>query len=77
MSRLTDAINQAKAQGRVAMIPYLPAGFPSADGFFKALDELDAVGADIIERGQSKFVDRGRYLALADAVATADFRIIC
>lgn len=48
---LTDKINQALVQGRKAVMPYLPAGYPSKDAFWKHIQDLDASGADIIEIG--------------------------
>lgn len=51
MSRLTKRIEQATAEGRKALIPYLPAGYPEAGAFWKAMAELDAGGADVIEIG--------------------------
>ncbi|MGE4299152.1 MAG: tryptophan synthase subunit alpha [Desulfovibrionaceae bacterium] len=50
-SRLTQKIEAATAAGRKALIPYLPAGYPTKDRFWKELAELDAGGADIIEIG--------------------------
>ncbi|PTN37717.1 MULTISPECIES: tryptophan synthase subunit alpha [Desulfonatronum] len=50
-SHLTDKINQAMAQGRKAVMPYLPAGYPTKDAFWKHIEDLDAAGADIIEVG--------------------------
>ena len=50
-SYLTDKINQALAQGRKAVMPYLPAGYPTKDAFWKHIQDLDAAGADIIEIG--------------------------
>jgi tryptophan synthase alpha chain len=49
--RLTLRINEAERQGRPALIPFLTAGFPDLDGFWKSMDELDADGADVIEVG--------------------------
>ena len=51
MSRLQTKIEQAEQAGRLALIPFLTAGYPSLDGFWKALRELDESGADIIEIG--------------------------
>ena len=51
MSILTDRIRQANAQGRKAVIPYVPAGFPTKERFWKEIAALDAGGADIIEIG--------------------------
>ena len=51
MSKLEQAIRAANAQGRKALIPYLPAGFPDRDRFWDELKALDEGGADIIEIG--------------------------
>lgn len=51
MSALTTAIRKANDEGRKALIPYLPAGFPDLDAFWEALVELDGAGADVIEIG--------------------------
>ena len=48
---LTDKIHQALAQGRKAVMPYLPAGYPTKDAFWRHIQDLDAAGADIIEIG--------------------------
>lgn len=50
-SKLTTAIRAATASGRIAVIPYLPAGFPDLEGFWDQLAALDAAGADVIEIG--------------------------
>ncbi len=51
MSILQDKIETALAQGRKALVPYLPCGFPGLDEFWENIAELDANGADIIEIG--------------------------
>ncbi|CCO23836.1 tryptophan synthase subunit alpha [Maridesulfovibrio hydrothermalis] len=51
ITKLADKINEAKAQGRTALIPFLPGGYPSRDQFWKEIIELDENGADIIEIG--------------------------
>ncbi len=48
---LTRKIHQALNEGRKALIPFVPAGFPSKDRFWDVVVELDAAGADIIEIG--------------------------
>lgn len=48
---LTQKIQNALSQGRKALIPFVPAGFPHKDEFWKVIMELDASGADIIEIG--------------------------
>ncbi len=50
-SRISDRINQASYEGRKALIPCLPAGFPSKTRFWEEIHSLDANGADIIEIG--------------------------
>ena len=48
---LQQRIEAANAQGRVARIPFVTAGFPTPDRFPHILRELDESGADIIEVG--------------------------
>jgi tryptophan synthase alpha chain len=48
---LTLRITEAEQQGRAALVPFLTAGFPDLDSFWRNMDELDAGGADIIEVG--------------------------
>jgi tryptophan synthase alpha chain len=50
-SVLTNKIEQARARGRKAVMPYLPAGYPDKVSFWKHIQDLDASGADIIEIG--------------------------
>lgn len=51
MDRLESIINKANEQGRIAVIPFLTAGFPDRDNFWKILHALDESGVDIIEIG--------------------------
>ncbi len=48
---LTQKINQALQQGRKALVPFVPAGFPDRDSFWDIILDLDKAGADIIEIG--------------------------
>jgi len=48
---MKDTILKARQQGRLALIPFITAGFPSPETFWDALAEIDAAGADIIEIG--------------------------
>ena len=48
---LTLRINEAEQQGRIALVPFLTAGFPGLESFWQNMDELEAGGADIIEIG--------------------------
>jgi tryptophan synthase alpha chain len=48
---LTKRIEAAKKSGRLALIPFLPAGYPDKRRFWDEIDQLDASGADVIEIG--------------------------
>ena len=50
-SALAQAIYSANQAGRKALIPFLPAGCPDKERFWKELLELDQNSADIIEIG--------------------------
>ncbi|TDD72882.1 tryptophan synthase subunit alpha [Actinomadura darangshiensis] len=45
------AFDKAKADGRAALVGYLPAGFPSRDGAIEAAKTMVAAGCDAIEIG--------------------------
>ncbi|WP_446424415.1 tryptophan synthase subunit alpha [Mailhella sp.] len=51
MHILEAKIREARAAGRLALIPFVTAGFPSRERFWGVLRELDEAGADIIEIG--------------------------
>ncbi|MDR2489498.1 MAG: tryptophan synthase subunit alpha [Desulfovibrio sp.] len=51
MMTLQHRIEAANAQGRIALIPFITAGFPAPECFIRILRELDEGGADIIEIG--------------------------
>ena len=51
MHILEAKIRDARAAGRLALIPFVTAGFPSRERFWDVMRELDASGADIIEIG--------------------------
>lgn len=51
MHILEEKIRSANDRGRVALIPFLTAGFPDRPTFWATLGELDENGADIIEIG--------------------------
>lgn len=51
MSRVTETIRAAEANGRGVLVAYLPAGFPSVAETVEALVALAEGGADIIELG--------------------------
>ncbi len=45
------AFDKARADGRAALVGYLPAGFPDVDGGIDALTAMVAAGCDVIEIG--------------------------
>ena len=51
MHILEEKIRAAKAGGRLALIPFVTAGFPSRERFWSVIRELDEAGADVIEIG--------------------------
>lgn len=51
MHFLEAKIRAAGAAGRMALIPFVTAGFPTRERFWGVLRELDASGADVIEIG--------------------------
>ena len=51
MSAVERAFDVARAEGRAALVGYLPAGFPSVDGSIEALEVMVDAGCDVIEIG--------------------------
>ena len=51
MTSLADTFARAKAEGRAALIGYLPAGYPSYSGCVDALVAMVEGGVDIVEVG--------------------------
>ena len=51
MTSTTVAFEKARAEGRAALIGYLPAGYPSVEGSTKALLTMVEAGCDAIEIG--------------------------
>ncbi|MGH8962127.1 MAG: tryptophan synthase subunit alpha [Jatrophihabitantaceae bacterium] len=51
MSALSDVLARAKAEGRAALIGYLPVGFPSVDLSIDAMRAMVAGGVDVVEVG--------------------------
>jgi len=50
-SAVTVAFGKANADNRAALVGYLPAGFPTADGAIEAARAMAEAGADVIEVG--------------------------
>ncbi len=51
MSNVSEVLARTKAEGRAALIGYLPAGFPTVDQSIQAMVAVAEAGADIIEVG--------------------------
>lgn len=68
---LSDALAEAKAENRAALIAYLPAGFPTVDGGIEAIKAVFDGGADIVEVGlpHSDPVLDGPVIQTADDIA--------
>ncbi|MCX5448935.1 tryptophan synthase subunit alpha [Streptomyces libani] len=68
---LSDTLAAAKAEGRSALIAYLPAGFPTVDGGIEAAKAVFDGGADVVEVGlpHSDPVLDGPVIQTADDIA--------
>jgi tryptophan synthase alpha chain len=51
VSNLAERIGKARAEGRAALIAYLPVGYPDVDGSIAAMTAAVEGGADIVEIG--------------------------
>jgi tryptophan synthase alpha chain len=51
VSAVSEAFEKAAAEGRAAVVGYLPAGFPSVDGAIAAALAMAEGGADVVEIG--------------------------
>ncbi|MFD9432460.1 tryptophan synthase subunit alpha [Streptomyces sp. NPDC060002] len=71
MRLLSDTLADAKAEGRAALIAYLPAGFPTVDGGIEAVKAVIDGGADVVEVGlpHSDPVLDGPVIQTADDIA--------
>ncbi|WP_406338830.1 tryptophan synthase subunit alpha [Streptomyces sp. NBC_00649] len=68
---LNDTLAAARAEGRAALIAYLPAGFPTVDGGIEAIKAVFDGGADVVEVGlpHSDPVLDGPVIQTADDIA--------
>jgi tryptophan synthase alpha chain len=68
---LSDTLAGARAEGRAALIAYLPAGFPTVDGGIEAIKAAFDGGADVVEVGlpHSDPVLDGPVIQTADDIA--------
>jgi tryptophan synthase alpha chain len=51
MSAVQTTIERCRAEGRAALVGYLPAGYPDVDGSIAALRAMVAAGVDVVEIG--------------------------
>ena len=51
MSRLSDVLAATRAEGRAALIGYLPAGYPTVEDGIAAMTAMVEAGVDIVEVG--------------------------
>lgn len=74
------AFDKARAEGRAALVGYLPAGFPTVEGGIAAVRALAESGVDVIELGypytdpvmDGPVIQRASEVALAGGVRAAD-----
>lgn len=77
---VAEAFEKARAQGRPALVGYLPAGFPTVAGGIAALRSLVESGVDVVEVGlpysdpvmDGPVIQRASEAALAAGVRTRD-----
>ncbi|WP_084072964.1 tryptophan synthase subunit alpha [Demequina sp. NBRC 110052] len=51
MTALAERLDQIKAEGRAALIGYLPVGYPTVEGSVRAMQTMIEAGVDIVEVG--------------------------
>ena len=71
MKRITEAFENAKAQGRGAFVAYLTIGYPSLAKCEAAIDTLVSEGADIIDAKVNLSLESDALKAWADQVLGA------
>lgn len=80
MTALADLFVRTKADGRAALVGYLPAGFPSVEGAIEAMAAMVDGGVDAVEVGlpysdpllDGPTIQQAVQVALAAGVTTAD-----
>ncbi|GLZ29678.1 tryptophan synthase alpha chain [Lentzea sp. NBRC 105346] len=78
MSRLAPVFSQAAAEGRAALIGYLPAGFPTVPGSVSALKAMIESGCDLVEIGlpySDPVMDGPTIQVAAETALRAGFRV--
>lgn len=80
MSRIAETFARLRAEGRVALMPYLTVGFPERDSTLTAVPAMEAAGASLFELGvpfsdplaDGATVQRSTQRALANGITLAD-----
>ncbi len=80
MSNVSVAFDKARADGRAALVGYLPAGFPTIEGGIDAVRAMAESGVDLIEVGypysdpmmDGPVIQRAAEIALAGGVRGTD-----
>ncbi|NTU80830.1 MAG: tryptophan synthase subunit alpha [Chloroflexales bacterium] len=80
MSRIAETFARLRAEGRVALMPYLTVGFPERDSALALVPAMEAAGASLFELGvpfsdplaDGATIQRSAQRALAHGVTLAD-----
>lgn len=80
MSRIAETFARLRAEGRVALMPYLTVGFPERDSALDLVPAMEAAGASLFELGvpfsdplaDGATIQRSTQRALANGVTMAD-----
>jgi tryptophan synthase alpha chain len=80
VSGAAPALAEARAQGRAALIGYLPTGYPTVDASIAAIEAMVGAGVDVVEVGlpysdpvmDGPTIQRATEAALARGVRTTD-----
>ncbi|MEV4316470.1 tryptophan synthase subunit alpha [Actinocrispum sp. NPDC049592] len=78
MGRLDPMFEQTRAEGRAALVGYLPAGYPSVRGSADALKAMIAAGCDLVEVGipfSDPVMDGPTIQAAAEQALRGGFRV--
>jgi len=78
VSALSDRLAEIRAEGRPALVGYLPAGFPTVEGSARAIEAMVEGGVDVVEVGlpySDPVMDGPVIQAAADTALAAGTRI--
>jgi tryptophan synthase alpha chain len=78
MGRLDPLFERTRAEGRAALVGYLPAGYPTVDGSKELLGAMIDAGCDVVEVGvpfSDPVIDGPTIQAAADQALRGGFRL--